>query len=378
MQIAFALYDYYPFGGLQKDCLSVALEADRRGHEVHVFTRSWKGARPEGLGIHILGKRGWSNTARNEYFFKDLEAALAARSFDALVAFNRIPGADIYFAADPCYRARIGAWPLWKRLLPRHRYYLNLERRVFAERPPHTLALTRREIDAFRRHYSVPEGRLHLLPPGIRRVGHDPDAPRTDRESLRRESGTAPGAVVALFVGSGFRIKGLDRAIRAIATAQAGSPGLKFWVVGQGKTGPYRRLAERLGATVRFFGGRDDVDRFYRAADFLLHPAHSESAGKVLLEALTHGLPVLVTDTCGYAPHVERSGGGRVIPGSPFEHATLTDGVKNLATDPAARERMRQNAFRYASEEDLYSCHEAAVDRIEAIATSHSRHENSG
>ena len=69
--------------------------------------------------------------------------------------------------------------------------------------------------------------------------------------------------------------------------------------------------------TVRFLGGRADVDRFYDAADFLLHPAYSESAGKVLLEALTHGLPVLTTDTCGYAPHILKASAGAVIE-SPF------------------------------------------------------------
>jgi len=37
----------------------------------------------------------------------------------------------------------------------------------------------------------------------------------------------------------------------------------------------------------------------------------------ILLEALTAGLPVLATDVCGYAFHIQQAGAGRVL-ASPF------------------------------------------------------------
>ena len=43
MRFAFALFRYYPFGGLQGDTLRIALEAIRRGHEVTLFTTDWSG-----------------------------------------------------------------------------------------------------------------------------------------------------------------------------------------------------------------------------------------------------------------------------------------------------------------------------------------------
>ena len=54
-----------------------------------------------------------------------------------------------------------------------------------------------------------------------------------NRQELRTELGTAQDATVALFVGSGFRIKGLDRALRAIRVNQSTAPQLEFWVVGK-------------------------------------------------------------------------------------------------------------------------------------------------
>jgi len=170
-------------------------------------------------------------------------------------------------------------------------------------------------------------------------------------------------SVVALFVGSGFRVKGLDRALLALKANQNSAKQLEFWVVGDDTSARFQSLAEQAGVPVRFLGGRADVKRFYDAADFLLHPAYSESAGKVLLEALTHGLPVLTTDTCGYAPHIEAADAGFVVP-SPFAQDGLNDALRRFIEDDAARERWSHNALRYAGSEDLYSCHQAAAKLI--------------
>ncbi|MFT5826595.1 MAG: UDP-glucose:(heptosyl)LPS alpha-1,3-glucosyltransferase, partial [Yoonia sp.] len=171
---------------------------------------------------------------------------------------------------------------------------------------------------------------------------------------------------VALFVGSGFRIKGLDRALRSLRANQTSASDLEFWVVGNGKPNRFKNLAQQAGVTVRLLGGRADTERFYDAADFLLHPAYSESAGKVLLEALTHGLPVLTTDTCGYAPHILKANAGAVIE-SPFSQDALNGTLKAFIQNTAERDNMSQNALAYCAKEDLYSCHQAAAEIIEKI-----------
>ena len=55
VKIGFVLNDYYPFGGLQEDCLATALAVTERGHEAHIFTRTWKGDQPEAIHTHLLG-----------------------------------------------------------------------------------------------------------------------------------------------------------------------------------------------------------------------------------------------------------------------------------------------------------------------------------
>jgi len=367
VKIGFVLYDYYSFGGLQADCLATAVATAERGHEVSVFTRTWTGDCPANVSQQLLGKVGWSNISRNDHFFRTLEQELPRHNLDGVVAFSRIPSADVYFAADPCYLERVKNNSFLYKLKLRHRYYKALEKTVFtAPNPPYTLVLTDKEIAAFHKHYGIAESKFHLLPPGVDQNTTLESEAANNRQELRTELGCPANATVALFVGSGYRIKGLDRALRAIAADKTATKDLEFWIVGNGKQNRFASLAKQAGVTVRFLGGRADVDRFYDAADFLLHPAYSESAGKVLLEALTHGLPVLTTDTCGYAPHILKAKAGAVIE-SPFSQETLNQTVQTFIQDSDQRQQMSKNALAYAASEDLYTCHQAAAEIIESI-----------
>jgi UDP-glucose:(heptosyl)LPS alpha-1,3-glucosyltransferase len=63
-------------------------------------------------------------------------------------------------------------------------------------------------------------------------------------------------------------------------------------------------------------GIRQDIPAIMAAADVLVHPARIETTGTVIIEALANGLPVVTTDTCGFAPFVETADAGVVITGS--------------------------------------------------------------
>ena len=48
MKLAFTLFKYFPFGGLQKDMLRIAEASAARGHQVTIVTSSWEGDKPKG------------------------------------------------------------------------------------------------------------------------------------------------------------------------------------------------------------------------------------------------------------------------------------------------------------------------------------------
>ena len=118
-------------------------------------------------------------------------------------------------------------------------------------------------------------------------------------------------------------------------------------------------VAER----VQILKGRSDIPRFLLGADLLIHPAYNENTGTVLLEALVSGLPVLVTDVCGYAHYIAEADAGRVL-GSPFEQAQLNQTLAQMLADDAQRAAWGRNGLAYAETADLYSMPERAADVI--------------
>lgn len=46
MIVAFCLYKYFPFGGLQRDFMRIAQTVAARGHHVRVYTQSWERRMP--------------------------------------------------------------------------------------------------------------------------------------------------------------------------------------------------------------------------------------------------------------------------------------------------------------------------------------------
>jgi UDP-glucose:(heptosyl)LPS alpha-1,3-glucosyltransferase len=282
----------------------------------------------------------------------------------------------VYYGSDPCYAAKVERLKArWYEWLPRYKHFVALERTVFARGGnTHALVLTEREIPHYQRHYGTERERFHLLPPGIERRKFLPAEQQDARARIRSNNGWAPDDLLLLLVGSGFRVKGLDRAIRSLAALpEPLGRRARLVVIGQNRPGEFQLQARRLGVgeRVHFLGGRDDVFQFLLAADLLVHPAYSEAAGMVLLEALTAGLPVLCTDVCGYAAHIQRANAGRVL-AAPFSQEACDEAMADML-QAEARAAWQRNAVAYAAREDLYSCHETACNVIEQVISAKRR-----
>ena len=296
MKLAFLLFEYFPYGGLQRDMLAIAEAAEARGHQVTVFTRAWHAERPASPRVETLEVGARSNHGRDAAFVAAVGARLTG--FDRVVGFNKMPGLDWYYAADGCLAARYRGPRRW---LPRYRSKLAMEAAVFDPAAgTGVLSISPLQRALYQRHYGTPDHRFVDLPPGIRRDRALPEDHALRRARLRTEMGIGETTPMLLFVGSGFRTKGLDRAIRALARLPEET---RLFVVGDDNAGPYQRLARRLKVDdrVRFMGGQDNVPDWLWSADLLLHPAYAENTGTVLLEAAVAGLPRVPRDRHGHS-----------------------------------------------------------------------------
>lgn len=368
MQLAFILYKYFPFGGLQRDFLRIALECQQRGHAIRVYSMFWEGEIPPGFEVLIAPVRALFNHARNERFTAWVQADLALRPVERVIGFNKMPGLDVYYAADPCYedKAQTLRNPLY-RLWGRYRHFADYERAVFApQAKTQILMISEVQQPLFVKHYGTPAERFHLLPPGISADRRAPANAGEIRADFRREFALGDDDLLLVQIGSGFKTKGLDRSLKALAALPGAlKPRTRLIAIGQDDPRPFQLQVKALGLSgrVEILSGRSDIPRFLLGADLLIHPAYNENTGTVLLEALVAGLPVLVTDVCGYAHYIAEAGCGQVLP-SPFDQERLNRALADLLEADDRRALCRRNGLAYAETADLYSMPQRAADLI--------------
>jgi UDP-glucose:(heptosyl)LPS alpha-1,3-glucosyltransferase len=368
MQLAFTLFKYFPYGGLQRDFLRIALACQARGHAIRVYVLSWQGDIPAGFEVVQVPVKALTNPRRYEKFAAWVRQDLARRPADRVVGFNKMPGLDVYYCADPCYedKAQNLRGKIY-RLSGRYRHFAAFERAVFEPRGrTEILMISALQQPLFEKHYGTPAARFHLLPPGIAADRRAPPDAADIRREFRREFALGDDDLLLVQIGSGFKTKGLDRSLRGARRPAGGAAGAHAADRHRpGRAAPFLALVRQLGLAnrVEILKGRDDIPRFLLGADLLIHPAYNENTGTVLLEALVAGLPVLTTAACGYAHYIEDAAAGRVI-ALPFAQGTLDATLAAMLADGAARRQWAANGLAFAAQADLYGMPERAADLI--------------
>ena len=103
MRLAFLLYKYFPYGGMQRDFARFVTEVQHRGHTCRVYYISWQGDPLPGVELCQVPVSAVSNHRRNERFTAWVQDHLQRNPVDGVVGFNKMPGLDVYYAADSCY-----------------------------------------------------------------------------------------------------------------------------------------------------------------------------------------------------------------------------------------------------------------------------------
>jgi glycosyltransferase involved in cell wall biosynthesis len=171
-----------------------------------------------------------------------------------------------------------------------------------------------------------------------------------------------------LFTGRVIRTKGTRDAISALGLAR--DLPVVLDIVGDGfDRAACEKLAAELGLTdrVRFHGRvpRDQVDDFYQAADIFVFPSYREPGGSVVFEAMSHGLPLIVSDRGGPGHMADESCGIRLHPVTTGQYATdLAAAITRLVRDPALRRTLGAGARDRAQRIALW---DSKVTRLEEI-----------
>jgi UDP-glucose:(heptosyl)LPS alpha-1,3-glucosyltransferase len=324
-------------GGVESAAYRLACELARRGTSVSAICRL-AGEAPAGVRVQRLAAPGFWQPLRVVAFSRAAAAATAS-GFDVVHSFARTRWQDIYRAgggSHAAYLERSYAHPGWQRLSPRHQAILRIEEAVFRDPRQLVQCNAPRNATEIARRYGVPRERLAVIYNGVDTERFHPRVREAERAALRERLGIEGPA--ALFVGNGFRRKGLDRAIEGLA--RGGGKALLL-VAGADAPAPWLDLARRHGVEgrVRLLGPRPDVPALHAVADLFVLPTRYDPFANACLEAMASGLAVATTPENGVADLLASGENGFVFAGDFAPAFALLDDPARLAAVGAAARR---------------------------------------
>jgi glycosyltransferase involved in cell wall biosynthesis len=186
--------------------------------------------------------------------------------------------------------------------------------------------------------------------------------------------GGAPGPerreVVVAIVGSVTPRKGHDLLLEAFRRARSAVPDLRLWVIGDALADADRAYRDRLAVAVdgiSWLGFRDDVPELMHRIDILASPSRHEGMGRVNVEAMAAGKPVVGSVHTGIAEVVVDGETGFLV--DPNDVETFAERLVRLARDPELRRRLGEAGRERAEKEFEQDTQlRKVLDELRAIA----------
>jgi glycosyltransferase involved in cell wall biosynthesis len=347
-------------GGAER--YSIALvEALAARHEIHVFAQQLAHQWP-GVHYHRVSAPFRKPRWVNQLWFATATWWATRSGFDVVHSHENTWHGDVQTVhvlpvRHNLFQARHGGavalgW-LKVALSPRLSAYLILERLRYRARPGRRIVVTSGTIaPVMAASYPQSAAVMSVITPGI----NLPDSPTLParRRAARSALGLPEDGRLLLFVGNDYRKKGLDTLLDALARL---APETRLAVVGNESQRPaFEARARTLGLTgsgarVFFLGSLTDMRPAYEAADALVHPTLEDTFAMVVLEAMSHGLPVVVSAAryCGIASLLTHRLNAWVL-GDPLDAAALSGAIEAVFEEPGLQSGLSEAASKFAAQ----------------------------
>ena len=194
------------------------------------------------------------------------------------------------------------------------------------------------------RYYQYPSERIVVIPPGILHEAYYPAS--IDEKNQSRKNLHFHRPFIMIFGAPHWKLNGLDCAIRAFAQLP---PDIReqwlFVVMGEGERGAFVNLASKLGVAddMMWAGAADEWRDWLITADLLIYPARCGADDQHARQAMSCGVPVLVSRDCGIAELVPDENTGYVVD-SAEDIEQMSEKIRLFTSLPEAhRQRMGEN-----------------------------------
>ena len=342
-------------GGAERYSIALVEQLSAR-HEIHVFAQEIDHQWP-GVTYHKVTSPLRKSRWINQLWFATATWWATRSGFDVIHSHENtwhggVQTVHVLPVKYNLFHDRTG-WRLaqcWLKVItsPRLLVYLWLERLRYAPRPGLKVVVTSESLrPIMTATYPECAHALALVTPGItfpapKKHGH--------KAVARAALGLREGGTCLLFVGNDYRKKGLETLLRALVQLP---PDVTLAVAGNAAhIAEFRALTDFLvlGTRVSFLGSLKNVELAYEAADCLVHPSLEDTFGMVVLEAMAHGLPVVVSSAlyCGISGLLH-DGVNALLLDQPKDANRLALLLQRLVSEAALQQTLSQGALAFAA-----------------------------
>lgn len=182
-------------------------------------------------------------------------------------------------------------------------------------------------------------GKVYYVPGvGINTAQYNTE--KSHRESKRTELGIPTDAF--LLISAGELNANKNNGVIISAMEKLGRPDIHYVLCGVGELEEQLKAqaeAAGLSKNVHFLGYRNDICELYSAADAFVMPSYREGLSRSIMEAMSAGLPCIVSKIRGNVDLVSEGKGGYLC--KPTDVDSYAEALEKLADNPTLREAMR-------------------------------------
>ena len=352
-------------GGTERDLFKTAEGLRDLGHDVHLFCGEFGIEAPPGVTPHRIPLLRLGRTAQLLSLAAGAPRLISQAACDLVMSFDRTPDCDVLRCGGGTHRGflrrmageRGALGRLWQCTRLYHRTLLSMEKRQYrSKRVKKIIAVSTEVKRDIMCNYQVAGDRISVLCNGVDLHRFHPQKRVRFGQAVRALWNIPMDAPLVLFVGSGFRRKGLDRLLTIWNAPELARAYLL--VVGRdARLNRYRTWAESVApGRIVFAGQQDAIERYYGAADAVALPSLQEAFGNVVLEALASGLPVLVSRAVGAAQVIRGSSAGSIVerPNDRDELLVKLVSLLSKAGEEALRQEARRIGEAYSGERHFH------------------------
>ena len=241
------------------------------------------------------------------------------------------------------------------------RIFLWVER-LFAPLTDRVVALTDRESRDYTDLNVYPEDKLVQIHSGVD-IEKFRQVPVNAVEK-KRSLGLDQNGLVVGFIGWLLPVKGPMHLLKAMEDVWRDYDDAVLVFIGKGDLDvDLRTAALKTGANgrVNFLGWRNDIDEIMPLFDIFVLPSLNEGMGRVLVEAMAAGKPIVASNVGGIPDLVEHDNNGLLVP--PGDEKALAAAIMQLIDDPEKAKLMGQRGRELCHQFSV----EAMVEKIDNL-----------